>query len=90
MAGLSRYAISITHVLTGGLRAAHTVGLFNYRGVLFIEPSAVNPFGQRPAIYGEWEHARGGAHAFYERTVREAGAPIMRTGLSILDRELWR
>lgn len=89
-AGLLRYAITITHAITGALRASHHAGFFNYRGVVFIDPGAVNPFGQRPSVYGEYEHARGGAHAFYDRTVREAGAPIMRTGLSILDRELWR
>lgn len=89
-AGLLRYAITITDVLTGALRASHRAGYFNYRGVVFIDPGAVNPFGDRPVVYGEYVHARGGSHAFYERTVREAGEGIMRTGLSILDRELWR
>jgi len=89
-AALLRYATVITHVVTGALRASHRAGYFNYRGVVFIDSGAVNPFGDRPSVYGEYEHARGGSHAFYERTVREAGGSIMRTGLNILDQEVWR
>lgn len=81
MAELHRYAVSITHVWIvwgGALRASHRVGLptltENYgRGEIFIDPAAMNPRGQRPSIYGVYEHARGGEHAFYDRTVKEAG-----------------
>lgn len=89
MAALQRYAISpgVTPVDTGALRASHRVGIFKYRGVLFLDPTARNPrSGVRTAVYGAHLHARGGRYAFYERTVKEAGEGIMRTGLSILDK----
>lgn len=75
-----RYAQSVTHVWWdqgGALRGAHRVrrqGHGSY--TLFIEPSVVNPRGQSPAEYGPAEHARGGEHAFYERTEAERGSRI--------------
>jgi hypothetical protein len=75
---LHRQAVVDTHVDTGTLRAAHRM-LFSEdehaaRGEIFIDPSAVNPRSQQRAeIYGVYEHARGGSHAFYQRAVDEAG-----------------
>jgi hypothetical protein len=72
--------VSITHVwivLGGGLRAAHRMqreGLALWR--IYLDPLAVNPRGQRPAVYGPVEHARGGEHAFYERVELERGQDI--------------
>lgn len=76
-----RYAVSITHVWIekgGGLRASHrmAVDLDALRGTVYIDPDSVNPRGQKPSVYGPYEHARGGSHAFYERTEREAGPMI--------------
>lgn len=76
---LHRYAVSITHVWKhwgGALRASHRMkidekGANSARGEIFIDPSAVNPRGQSPAKYGVFEHARGGPHAFYQRTMTE-------------------
>jgi hypothetical protein len=45
-------------------------------GRIYIDPTAVNPRGQRPEEYGVYEHARGGSHAFYERTIKERGEQI--------------
>lgn len=77
-----RYAVSITHVwkyLGGGLRASHRIRMESgTRGRVYIDPTSVNPRGQRPAEYGIYEHARGGSHAFYERTVDEQGPTIAR------------
>lgn len=75
---LQRYAVSITHVWPvkgGGLRASHRMYLAEneLEGRIFIDPSAINPRGQRPSIYGPFEEARGGSHAFYHRTVEERG-----------------
>lgn len=70
---LERYAVSISHVDTGALRASHRMrielGANDALGTLFIDPSAVNPrSNQRVADYAPAEHARGDTHAFYERT----------------------
>jgi hypothetical protein len=73
---LQRYAIGITHVWPdkgGGLRASHRMEVKELRGRIYIDPGAVNPRGQKPSIYGPYEEARGGSHAFYNRTVDEAG-----------------
>lgn len=78
-ATLQRHAIGITHVDTGSLRASHRMRLEagGLRGVIFIDPGAVNPrSGQKTSVYGPHEHARGGSHAFYARTVSEAGPSV--------------
>lgn len=87
-AGLHRKAVSITHVWRvrgGGLRASHRMSLEGngLRGRIYIDPSTVNPRGQRPAVYGPHEHARGGTHAFYERTVNESARSIVRQGVDL-------
>lgn len=67
-----RYAISITHVITGSLRASHRMELKGLRGRIYLDPGAVNPrTKQKPSIYGFYENKRGGEHAFYDRTVEE-------------------
>ena len=73
---LHRYAVAITHTwkyLGGGLKASHRMAVEGASAKIYIDPSAVNPRGQRPADYGPQEHARGGTHAFYKRTVDEEG-----------------
>lgn len=82
-ATLQRHAIGITHVWKvkgGGLKSSHRMRLEagGLRGVIYIDPAAVNPRGQRPSVYGPVEHARGGDHAFYARTVDEAGPQVVR------------
>lgn len=76
-----RYAVAITHVWHykgGALRASHRMELDlpNRIGRISIDPSTINPRGSKPSEYGPIEHARGGEHAFYERTEREAGPRI--------------
>jgi len=67
-----RYAVSITHVDTGSLRASHRLEMKALRGRIYIDQSAVNPrSGQKPSVYGFYENKRGGEHAFYDRTVEE-------------------
>lgn len=74
-----RYAIYVTHVDTGALRASHTMDSSQAgRGRVYISPTAVRSDGRRPADYGPYEHARGGSHAFYQRVVNERGAEIAR------------
>ena len=73
-----RYAVVITHVDTGALRAAHRMRVMGAEGRVYIDPAARNPrSGELPMVYGEIEHARGGSHAFYQRTV-EAVTPQIR------------
>lgn len=68
-----RYTVTITHVDTGALRASHRMEVTGARGRIYIDPASVNPkTGQRPSRYGVYEHARGGVHAFYQRTQDEA------------------
>ena len=72
-----RYVLQIVHVDTGALRASQRVEFAKLRGIIFIDPGAVNPRGQRPADYGPIEHARGGSHAFYARTEAERGGDVL-------------
>lgn len=86
---LQRYAVTITHVDTGSLRASHRMayseGFGLYLGRIFIDPNSINPRSRmRPADYGAAEEARGGSHAFYERTIRErVPATVNRLGQEI-------
>jgi hypothetical protein len=74
----NRYATAITHVVTGALRSSHRMKAeSNARYQIYIDPGARNPrSGNRTSIYGLVEHARGGQHAFYQRTVDEQGMQI--------------
>lgn len=72
-----RYAVAVTHVDTGSLRASHRVEVSGVRGRIYIDPAARNPRNATPPHeYGVYEHRRGGSHAFYERVEREHGAEI--------------
>jgi len=81
IAEAQRYAVAITHVDTGALRASHRTRFEQRRrwarGRMMIDASSVNPHGGRPSLYGPIEHDRGGGHAFYERTQRERGKRIL-------------
>lgn len=84
-----RDAVAITHVDTGALRASHRVKVQGLRGWVYIDPSSVNPrSGERPAVYGVYEHERGGSHAFYQRVVDERGQEIAERALRELMRYL--
>jgi len=69
---LHAYMVVITHRLSGALAASERVRMEGLRGEIFIDPGSVNPMGQRPAVYGPFENARGGEHAFIDRTVMYA------------------
>ena len=80
-----RYAVTITHVDSGALRASHRMryqeGGRWARGRMMIDASSVNPRGAKPSVYGPIEHERGGSHAFYARTESERGRRIL-TGMA--------
>ena len=83
--GLHRYAVQITHVDTGALKASHRLELkqgAQVEGRIYIDPNSINPKGKRPAEYGPVEHARGGSHAFYERTRREVADQLVRRAIA--------
>jgi len=89
--GMHRHAVAITHVWNfkgGGLRASHRMALNGLRGRVYIDKRAVNPRGQRPSVYGPYEEARGGTHAFYSRAVEEAGPALVGAALGKLSRRL--
>ena len=85
---LHRYAVAITHVgrydrmgvsgkaIGGSLRASHRMEIAGLAGEIYIDPSSVNPLGKKPVVYGVYENARGGEHAFYDRTVNEEGPKV--------------
>lgn len=90
-AALHRYAVTITHVWHikgGGLRASHRMAFDGLHGRIYIDPSAVNPRGQKPSVYGPYEEARGGEHAFYRRTLDESGDKYVGVALGKLARRL--
>ncbi len=62
----------------GALRASQSMEVRGLYGRVFIDPSSVNPMtGQKPSVYGVYENARGGTHAFYDRTISEYGDQVM-------------
>lgn len=85
-AGGHSYAQKITHVDTGGLKAAHRMKVSGLRGEVFLG-SGTGPSGS-PREYGPFEHARGGSHAFYQRTQDEAGERLGNEALKVLRRGL--
>ena len=72
------YAKQITHKQSGVLSMAHTWEYDSHRmrGRIYISDEVTWIQGRsrirRPHIYGVYEHNRGGSHAFYSRTLREA------------------
>ena len=96
---MHRYEISITHVgrylrngrISGGgsLRASIRMDIQQLTGKTYIDPSTVNPdTRQKPSVYGVFENARGGQHAFAERTVQEAESRIINTAIAYIGRSL--
>jgi len=80
---LHRYAVAITHVDTGTLRAGHRIRIHGLEGEIYIAGNARNPrTGRLAANYGRWEHRRGGTHAFYDRTRAEAGPAAMKRAMN--------
>lgn len=74
---LRRYAASITHVDTGTLAGSHRLTLLGDASARVAPGEDRNPKSGQPASrYAPYEHARGGGHAFYERTLDEAGRRI--------------
>ncbi len=96
------YAARITHVYTGMLAMSHVVEYDGHRmrGVLKVDEEVLarqydgrlKTPPQLVAEYAVYEHARGGSHAFYERTAKETGGILqmrgIRTLLADLDREI--
>ena len=78
-----RYAVAITHVDTGALRASHRMEVIGLHGRIFLDPTARNPrTGTLTSQYGPTEEERGGSHAFYERTAYEGGPSIVRAAIT--------
>jgi len=62
----------------GALRASHRMRVNGLDGAVFIDKSSRNPLtGNKPVEYGVYENARGGEHAFYDRTVGEIGDRVV-------------
>ena len=82
---LHRYSVGITHVDKGALKAAQRLSVKSRgqnvsRGRIYIDEGAMTMEGKIPADYGVYEHRRGGEHAFFDRTVKEAGPRAIRVG----------
>lgn len=75
------YAIRVTHVDRGWLKASHRGRRAGLKGMVYIAPQGGE---DDPAEYGPYEHARGGSHAFYDRTIEEAGDQIAKGALKIM------
>lgn len=77
IAALQRYQATITHVDTGALRGARRVRFTRNAAELFTSSTARNPrSGQAAIVYDEYEEARGGGHANWQRTFDEAGPRV--------------
>jgi hypothetical protein len=84
------YAAAITHIWSGMLSASHrvrykkdkTLGGNEWFAEIYIDRTRRNPWtGKLAAFYGPIEHARGGSHAFYERTMKRYGGAVGRKHL---------
>ena len=85
--GAHRHVIQITHVITGSLRASHRMEFKGLRGRIYIDPTSVNPKTRnKPVDYGIVENARGGIHAFYDRTVDEYGRTAENAVFKVVDK----
>jgi hypothetical protein len=61
----------------GSLKSSHRMDIQGLSGIVSIDPKSINPLTrQKPSIYGVYENARGGEHAFYDRTVEEIGEQV--------------
>lgn len=90
---LHRVATIITHVDTGALRSSHRMEfrlLGGATGRIFIDPGAINPRGRRVAEYGEYEHDRGGSHAFYGQVAAAEGEGVLENGSHVILRAMPR
>ncbi len=87
---LKKYLKSIVHIDTGTLHDAIRTRINNSGiGELFIDPNATNPSGVRAALYGPIENARGGDHAFFDRTTRDDTEDAMAAGISSIRKDLF-
>jgi len=73
----------------GALRASHRTAFAetgnSATATISLDAGATNPLtGHRTQMYGAYEHKRGGAHAFYARTVTERGAEALARGNAYL------
>lgn len=90
------YAGEITHRRTGYLAESHAweYNTHTMRGRIYINPRVVYLSSPRsstlrwPATYGTYEEQRGGTHAFYGRTIKEAMPYTAMQGLNIAVRRL--
>ncbi len=73
----------------GALRASHRIvfaeSARDATATISIDPSVSNPLtGQKPSVYGGYEHQRGGTHAFYARSLSERGDEALRRAWRVL------
>ena len=80
------YAAQVTDEDTGTLARSHLIQYDGGSGFIYPSPYNINPKSHKPpSYYGIYEERRGGAHAFYARTVAEDGQAILeQTGLQIV------
>lgn len=84
-----REAVSRTHVDTAALKGSHRMRVDGLHGEIYLDPGARNPKSRElVAVYGAKEHERGGAHAFYRRTVDESGNRIGAAAVRLLQGQL--
>lgn len=83
------YARGITHVSTGTLAESHAVfyDAGHQRGEVRPDSTFSRRQGRSGRLqpvdsYAAAEHARGGSHAFYARTLAEYGPAVMRHGVA--------
>lgn len=93
---LHRHAVQITHVGKypggGALKNSHRIRMDGLSGEIYIDPSSISPRRTkrkyRPAEYGVYENARGGEHAFYDRTVAEIGESVKQRARDMIVEEV--
>jgi hypothetical protein len=76
----ANYASAITHQDTATLWRSYVInqdtGSSGAFASVYVDPSIVNPRGQRPANYAFYEFARGGSHDAFGRTAARAASYV--------------
>lgn len=82
------YASSITHQWTATLYRSYLldIGAAGNKAAaqVFVDPNAMNPFGQRPAVYAPFEFARGGSHDAFGLAFKQANPAFVISGIEVI------
>lgn len=78
------YAAVITHRDTATLYRSYEIEEKPGKAAIYIDPAMINPRGERPAVYGPEEFARGGSHNAFGRAYSQANPSYVISGIEVI------